>query len=80
MDYMKKEKASAPPRQYQNGTAKAENCPVRVPTDTFDNIVAENEKTVNTTFPQKALHDFKKVDGVYAKEQPWASELSESDA
>ena len=41
-----KKKAPAPPRQYQNGTAKAENRPVGVPTDASKTSVAEGETGV----------------------------------
>ena len=43
-------KAPAPPRQYQNGTAKAENRPVRVPTDAFEASVAEKRLPVKARF------------------------------
>lgn len=43
-------KAPAPPRQYQNGTAKAENRPVRVPTDASEASVAEKRLPVKTRF------------------------------
>lgn len=43
-------KAPAPPRQYQNGTAKAENRPVRVPTDASEASVAEKRLPVKARF------------------------------
>lgn len=43
-------KAPAPPRQYQNGTAKAENRPVRVPTDASEASVAEKRLPVKAWF------------------------------
>lgn len=43
-------KAPAPPRQYQNGTAKAENRPVRVPTDASETSVAEKRLPVKARF------------------------------
>lgn len=43
-------KAPAPPRQYQNGTAKAENRPVRVPTDASEVSVAEKRLPVKARF------------------------------
>lgn len=43
-------KAPAPPRQYQNGTAKAENRPVRVPTDASEASVAEKRLSVKARF------------------------------
>ncbi len=43
-------KAPAPPRQYQNGTAKAENRPVRVPTDATEASVAEKRLPVKAWF------------------------------
>lgn len=43
-------KAPAPPRQYQNGTAKAENRPVRVPTDVSEASVAEKRLPVKARF------------------------------
>lgn len=43
-------KAPAPPRQYQNGTAKAENRPVRVPTDASKASVAEKRLPVKARF------------------------------
>nr|DAG65523.1 MAG TPA: Large polyvalent protein associated domain 23 [Caudoviricetes sp.] len=43
-----KKKAPAPPRQYQNGTAKAENRPVGVPTDASKTSVAEGETGVKS--------------------------------
>ena len=43
-------KAPAPPRQYQNGTAKAENRPVRVPTDDSEASVAEKRLPVKARF------------------------------
>lgn len=43
-------KAPAPPRQYQNGTAKAENRPVRVPTDASEASVAEKRLPVKVRF------------------------------
>lgn len=36
-------KAPALPRQYQNGTAKAEDRPVRVPTDAFEDSITRNK-------------------------------------
>lgn len=44
----RKNKASAPPRQYQNDTAKAENRPVGVPTDATD-TVPQGKKSVKGT-------------------------------
>ena len=41
-----KKKTPAPPRQYRDGTAKAENRPVRVPTDVSDSSVAESKDAV----------------------------------
>ena len=53
-----KNKAPAPPRQYQNGTAKAENRPVRVPTDAFDTSIPAGNEIVNGDIMQKlARHD-----------------------
>ena len=43
-------KAPAPPRQYQNGIAKAENRPVRVPTDASEASVAEKRLPVKARF------------------------------
>lgn len=43
-------KAPAPPRQYQNGTAKAENRPVREPTDASEASVAEKRLPVKARF------------------------------
>lgn len=43
-------KAPAPPRQYQNGAAKAENRPVRVPTDASEASVAEKRLPVKARF------------------------------
>ena len=43
-------KAPAPPRQYRNGTAKAENRPVRVPTDASEASVAEKRLPVKARF------------------------------
>lgn len=43
-------KAPAPPRQYQNGTAKAENRPVRVPTNASEASVAEKRLPVKARF------------------------------
>ena len=43
-------KAPAPPRQYQNGTAKAENRHVRVPTDASEASVAEKRLPVKARF------------------------------
>lgn len=43
-------KAPAPPRQYQNGTAKAENRPVRVPTDASEASIAEKRLPVKARF------------------------------
>lgn len=43
-------KAPAPPCQYQNGTAKAENRPVRVPTDASEASVAEKRLPVKARF------------------------------
>ncbi len=43
-------KAPAPPRQYQNGTAKAEIRPVRVPTDASEASVAEKRLPVKARF------------------------------
>ncbi|MDY3690829.1 MAG: LPD23 domain-containing protein [Dysosmobacter sp.] len=48
-----KNKAPAPPRQYQNGTAKAENRPVRVPTDASGvSIPADNEFVNDDIMPK----------------------------
>ncbi len=53
-----KNKAPAPPRQYQNGTAKAENRPVRVPTDASDTSIPAGNEIVNGDIMQKlARHD-----------------------
>lgn len=69
-------KAPAPPRQYQNGTAKAENRPVRVPTDASEASVAEKrlpvkarfsmDKPVEQTQDLMAIHnlDGKKMDSM----------------
>ena len=45
-----KKKASALPLQYRNGTAKAENRPVRMPTDAFDESIARSGENVNSQF------------------------------
>lgn len=48
-----KNKAPALPRQYQNGTAKAKNRPVRVPTDALDVTIAQQAEKSKKKFSLK---------------------------
>ena len=52
-----KNKASAPPLQYQNGTAKANNRPVGVSTNASDDSVSQSKDNVNENFSLKGTEN-----------------------
>lgn len=66
-------KAPAPPRQYQNGTAKAENRPVRVPTDASEASVAEKRLPVKARFSEQRMEIARSLKGMrFSVDEPQA--------
>lgn len=59
-DVATKNKASAPPLQYRNGTAKANNRPVRVSTNASESSVPQNGENVKKRYSLKEYTDEEK--------------------